>query len=78
MTWEILGLLALAGLLIGVPLWLRARPKKEISWPPVSRTRGSGSAISRSAAQSGAWLSAGGIDNSGHDGGGGSSTGNGN
>jgi hypothetical protein len=28
--------------------------------------------------QSGAWLSAGGIDNSGHDGGGGSSTGNGN
>jgi hypothetical protein len=39
MTLEIIGGLALTGLLIGVPLWFRSRPKREISWPPVTRSK---------------------------------------
>jgi hypothetical protein len=78
MTWEILGGLALAALLIGVPLWFRARPKQEMSWPSPTRSRGRDASSSYIAAQTGDWLSAGGIDNSGHDGGGAPSSGNGN
>jgi hypothetical protein len=76
MTWEIIGGLALVGLLIGVPLWFRSRPKQEISWPPVTRSKERGPPDLRTAAQFQAagiyvgWLSPGGIE---HDGGGGPS-----
>jgi hypothetical protein len=79
MSWQVLGWLAFAGLLIGSLLWRRSRPKQDIAWPPVSKARGKSAVIPNSSAQYGGWLSFGGIDNSGGgpDGGDGSSAGSG-